>query len=460
MLRRALFAGGLLLAASTPAFAHSAARGFVLLLPTGYVIVGGALAVLATFVMVSLLPDRLFRSWASWRVALWRVPAGLARACSLLAFAILAALLWIGFAGPSDPLENLLPLTVWTLWWVVIVLLHPLAGNLWAAINPFSGVAGLLQSGKVRNCRHLDRWAYFPAFAIFAGFAWFQLVDPAPEDPGRLARVVLVYAVLTIAAMMLAGARNWLAKGDPFAIFLRQLGAAAPLEWGERLHLRMPGAGLLSLPALPLAGTAFVLLTLTSISFDGFASTFAWASLNGVNPLDYPGRTAMMTVNSLGFAGSFAVMAFVYVASIAGGWVWAGRPGSLANLLGRQVYSLIPISIVFHFAHFLSDALVNLQHAAVALNDPLGNGANLLGLGHYHVTASFQNTASGALAFFTVQTAAVITGHILGVAVAHAIAIEQGTSRASVLRLEAPLAAFMVAFTAFGLWLLATPTIG
>ena len=40
------------LTSSTPVLAHSSARGFVLLLPTNYVILGGAFAVLATFVAV------------------------------------------------------------------------------------------------------------------------------------------------------------------------------------------------------------------------------------------------------------------------------------------------------------------------------------------------------------------------------------------------------------------------
>ena len=46
----------LLAVSASPALAHSAARGFVLLLPVGYVIAGGAVAVLASFIVVSLLP--------------------------------------------------------------------------------------------------------------------------------------------------------------------------------------------------------------------------------------------------------------------------------------------------------------------------------------------------------------------------------------------------------------------
>ena len=76
-----------------------------------------------------------------------------------------------------------------------------------------------------------------------------------------------------------------------------------------------------------------------------------------------------------------------------------------------------------------------------------------------HVTASFQNTASGALALFSAQTGAIVLGHVVGVAVAHAMLADAGLPKAQLLKLELPLALGMVAYTGFGLWLLATPAI-
>jgi hypothetical protein len=99
---------------------------------------------------------------------------------------------------------------------------------------------------------------------------------------------------------------------------------------------------------------------------------------------------------------------------------------------------------------------VNLQYLAVELNDPFHRGADLLGLRDMHVTASFLNTSGGTLAIFTAQTAAIVIGHVVGVAVAHAML--EGTGR-NILKLEAPLAISMVFYTAFGLWLLAAPSI-
>lgn len=451
----------LMFAGVDPAFAHSSARGFVLLLPAHYVIVGGAFAVLAAFVAVSVVPQRYFHAISNNAPEFSARLGRAGQAVSLLSAIILGILIYLGFNGPRDPVENLLPLTVWTLWWVVIVLLHPVFGNLWSVLNPFAGFQALLgrPSGGVRQPfrSYPPALSYWPAVAIFAAFAWFQLVYPAPEDPAKLAVIVSIYVAVTLGAIILFGPQAWLARGDPFAVFLAQLGASAPLGAGGRL--RLPGLGLVQLPALPIGGVLFVLLTLSSISFDGFANTFLWLSAIGINPLDYPGRTALIGANTLGLAASFVALASAFILCVGLGWRWSGRPMELRLLFGRMVFSLIPISISYHFAHYVSGTLINLQYLALALNDPAGNGANLLGLAHYHVTASFQNTASGTLAIFTAQTAAVILGHIAAVAVAHAIAAQFHLPGTAMLKLEAPLAALMTIYTGFGLWLLATPSI-
>lgn len=442
-----------LLLSAGPALAHASGRGFVMLLPTDYVIWGGALAVLVSFLAVSLLPSRGPHMAAKDTAE----EGGLSQLIvSLASAAVIGFILWAGLKGPNDPAENILPLAVWTLWWVVIVMLHPLFGNLWAGLNPFTGLHAVLRGGRPSPLTYPAALGFWPAVLIFLAFAWFQLVYPKPEDRDVLALAMGLYLGATFLMVLLFGPAQWLGKADPFAVFLRQLGAVAPFSRGG---LRWPGAGLLALPALPVSGVLFVLLTLSTITFDGFANTFTWLSFAGINPLDYPGRTAMMGANTLGLLAAFAVLALGFYVSIALGWRWAGRPGRFGALAGRLVYSLIPISIAYHFAHYLGDVLVNLQYFALVLNDPLQSGADLLGLGHMHVTASFQNTASGALMLFSAQTGAIVLGHVVGVAVAHAMLADAELPKARLLKLELPLALCMVAYTGFGLWLLAAPAI-
>lgn len=419
-----------LLASVTVANAHSAERGFVLLLPTGNIIAAGTIAVAVSFTVLLFVKDSWFKGMFACEVALGRLPLPPSRVINFVAALLFVALIWNGMNGTRDPLENLLTLTVWVLWWVVIVLLHPVIGNLWAWLNPF---------GWVRAQPRFTFPAYVPAFVIFAGFAWFQLVSPSPEDPAVLAKAVAAYLVIGFAGVLLFGTEAWLTKGDPFAIFMRLLAAAAPFHRRDdgTLCLRLPGGGLARLAPLPVAGVLFVLLTLASVSFDGFANTFIWLSLGGINPLDYPGRTAAIGHNTLGLAGAFLLLTILYSLACRLSW----------HLAGRFVYSLIPISIAFHFAHYLTDLLVNGQYLLVAL-----------GLQETHPTASFLNTASGAFTIYSVQTISIVAGHVVGVAIGHLIAIDLAPGNS--LRHEWPLAVLMVAYTAFGLWTLSAPAIG
>jgi hypothetical protein len=452
------------------ALAHGAERGFVLLLPTGYVVLGGALAVAVSFAIVALVPDRVFERLFACKLRLGAVPRISPVPASLISAVFLCSLIAAGFMGTRDPLANPLPLTIWTVWWAGVVLLHAILGHAWAWLNPFAGPYALLDrlSGGRLAAHRLSfspACDYLPALPVFLAFAWFQLVAPAPDDPARLATTVSIYALLTLIAVCLFGPDMWLTKADPFAVFLRLVAAQAPIQFRSSRHsprktgiyLRVPGAGLADFPALPLPGALFVLLTLSSVSFDGLSNTFWWLSLAGINPLDFPGRTAVIGLNTLGLIGAFIALTLLFTAAVIAGWMLAGKPGEFVPLFGRLVLSLIPISIAFHFAHYLTDLLVNGQYAALVLNDPLERGWNLIGLREFQVTTSFLNTASGSLKIFSIQTAAIVIGHITSVAVAHNLLLDRRTRQT--LALEAPLAILMVSYTAFGLWLLSAPSI-
>jgi len=128
----------------TPAEAHGAERGFVLLLPTGYYLFGGAAAVAASFLLLCFVPPRIVDRLARARWPLGTMPAISPAPTSLAAFLLLCLLIAAGLFGSRDPLANPLPLMIWTVWWVAITLLHAVFGNLWALINPWIGAYTLL----------------------------------------------------------------------------------------------------------------------------------------------------------------------------------------------------------------------------------------------------------------------------------------------------------------------------
>ncbi|MER8612946.1 hypothetical protein [Mesorhizobium sp. M0435] len=448
----------------TPAFAHASDRGHVLLLPTGYYVAGGALAVAASFLVLALLrPDSLDRFWRK-RLPLFTFGDGARTAVSLISFAGFAILTAAGLFGSRDPLSNPLPLTVWTLLWVGLALLQGLSGDLWSWLNPWYGPCRVVSRLSDRTePRRLPQWlGYWPAFVLFFAFAWFELIDPAPDDPGRLTWAAGVYWLLSFAAMQVFGYRGWTRSGEFLTVFFSMVARFAIVERNEdgRLKLCWPGAKLLEDAPLPLSGVAFLLLALSSVSFDGLSKTFFWLGRFGINPLEFPGRTALIGIGSFGLVLTLVVLAAVFALAVFLGQHLAGSKHSLAHAAGLLVWSIVPIALAYHFAHYLTALLVDGQYAIAALSDPFALGWNLFGTAELPIEAGVVAGAGSAWWLWNLQAGVIIAGHMLAVLVAHGLAWRLHPIPARAALSQFPLTLLMIAYTVFGLWLLATPTAG
>ncbi len=461
---------GLWLCMRATAFAHASERGVVMLLPTHYYLVGGTLAVAISFVVLGLVPSRPIRRVFARRSREFAIPAVVPLVLSWFSFFTLAFLIYTGFEGSRDPLANLLPLTIWTVWWVGLTLLHGVLGDLWAAINPWIGpywlVMWLLSRARpsqvTRGLLPLPMSVgYGLAIVGFAAFAWFELMSLAPDDPDGLATAVAVYWVYTFIGMIVFGQEDWCGRAECFSVFFRFLSRLAVLQPGKRgLAFSVPGAGVLNHPALPVSGVLFLLLTLASVSFDGLNKTFWWLGLNGINPLEFPGRSAVTWINTVGLAATFIVLSAAYAVAVRMGWWLAGRKGPFADHFGGFVLAIIPISLAFHFAHYLAVLLINGQYVLVTASDPLSQAYDLLGFADYQVTGSWLTDHHTVALIWKLQAGVIVLGHILAVVFSHALALKRyGRTRRAVIS-QVPLTVVMVAYTLFGLWLLATPVAG
>ncbi len=454
------------LVATTPAFAHASDRGHVMLLPTGYYVVAGACAVALSFLLLAFAEPRRIDRLARARRRILTLPFEGRLLSSLLSFGLLAALVAAGFWGSRDPLSNPLPLFVWTIFWVGLVLVQGLVGNAWHWLDPWYApwrlVTMMLKAGRggiVALPSRVDLW---PAFFGLSCFAWFELIDAAPDDPARLAAVVAVYWAATFALMLVFGFERWSRSGEFLTVFMGMVsknGVLARSSGGSSIDLRLnlPGARLAEQDPLTVAGTAFLLLALASVSFDGFMRTFSWLALVGINPLEFPGRSAVMVENTVGLLSAFIVLAGAFHLAVAAGERMAGS-GNTALAAGALVWSIMPISLAFHFSHYLTSFVVNGQYAMAAASDPFATGRDLFGTSGYQVSAGSVLGAESAWIIWNVQAIAIILGHVLAVASAHLIAWRRhGSARAATLS-QIPVAILMVTYTVFGLWLLSTPT--
>jgi len=441
------------------ALAHASDRGHVLLLPTGHYLFGGACAVAASFLAMVVLPPGFARWFSSVGARLPSIPEGFRIWSSLASFLFVAALVAAGLFGSRDPLSNPLPLMVWTVLWVGLTLVQGLVGDVWRWINPWYGPVQLVRRWLPAPRRLPEAEGCWPAILLFAGFAWFELVDVAPDDPARLAVAVGAYWLVTFLAMLVCGFDCWSRCGEFLTLFFGFVSRLAPIgrDRSGEPRLRLPGAGLATAEPLTASATLFLLFALASVSFDGFSKTFLWLDLIGINPLEFPGRTAVLAANSVGLGLAFAVLTGLFLLCVELGRRLTGE-GAFLRSAGLLVWSLVPISLAFHFAHYLVVLLVNGQYALVALSDPFSLGWNLFGTAHMQVSAGIAMGSGAAWTIWNLQASAIILGHVLAVVVAHMLAgrLHDDPGKASLA--ELPLTVLMVGYTVFGLWLLSTPT--
>lgn len=452
MTRRSLLLAAFALAPDA-ALAHAAEQGFVLLLPTGVYTAAGAAVVALTVALMIALPERAaHRLFAPRRFAApdWRLARVVASLCGLALFAWLVR---VGLTGPRDPLANLLPLAFWTLFWAALVTLAGGAGDIWRWINPWHGLHRLIGAPKP-PLNLPESWGMWPAFAVFMAFSAFLLADIAPDDPARLARFLGAYWFATMAAVILFG-EAWLKRGEAASALFACYGALSPLRLRPNGGAGAPGWRLTEWPASLSAGV-FTLALLGAGSFDGLNETFWWLAQIGVNPLEFPGRSAVVGETLTGLFSAVALLIAVFAGTVLAGLKLAGE-GAFAATFARLALSVMPIAFGYHVAHYLPSFLVNGQYAMIALNDPFGTGADLLGLQGAHVTTGFFNRLESVRLIWLTQAGAVVIGHVWAVVLAHRIALDLFSSPRRALMATLPLSLFMVAYTFLGLWLLAAP---
>ena len=218
---------------------HAFGGRYDLPLPLELYLIGAASAVVASFLVMALAFNAPKSRENAWRVAFGstalgkliqhRWTAAVAGAVSLFLFVLVLA---SGYFGRQDVLANFAPSFVWVIWWVGLVYVVALVGNIWPAFNPWSASFTLaerayprLQDGFRAYPGWLGKW---PAVFLFGMFAWLELVHEGAANPRTLANFVLAYSVVTWMGMAVFGRRAWLADGEAFTSAFGISGALCP----------------------------------------------------------------------------------------------------------------------------------------------------------------------------------------------------------------------------------------
>ncbi len=424
---------------------------------------GAAVVLVISFVGLAVLwPRPRFERPAERRVA--RVPAALDPICGALGVALFVFAVYAGFAGSQTETANLLPTLVYVVFWVGLVPLTVLFGDVFAALNPWRalgrGAAWLggkfSREGLPDPLPYPERLGRWPAAAGILAFAWVELVYANGSDPSTLAVLALAYAAVQLIGMSLYGVDAWTRNGDAFAVYFALFARLAPLRW-ERgvLHVRKPLAGVSTLDTVP--GTVALLCTMIgTTAFDGFSQGEAWGALapdltSLLTDVGFDPARALELAFTVGLVACVLAVAGLYRLGVSG-MRWAGETRGAADLARCFAHSLVPIALAYVVAHYFSLLAYNGQAVAYLVSDPLGDGSDLLGT----ATATIDYGWISATAIWYVQVAALVLGHVAGLILAHDRALVLFKDGRAATRSQYWMLAVMIAFTSLGLWLLSS----
>ncbi|MGB9395131.1 MAG: hypothetical protein WCB32_10130 [Pseudolabrys sp.] len=470
-------AASVVCALAAPASAHGFGQRYDLPLPLSLYLYGTAAVVVVTFVIVGLFVRHTAEARHRPRLDLLGHAAGkiIAHPGVILLLKLVATVLFVvtvtaGFIGDQNPYRNIAPTMVWIIVWVGVAYVSAFVGDLWALINPwrtiFDGAAWMYK--RVGNGRDFSyRLPYpaalgvWPAVVLLLAFSWIELVYPTPAVPTHIACFAAGYSVLTWTGMTLFGRETWMRHGELFSVVFGTFARFAPTEarTGPRpeLILRPFGAGLLDGRSASSSMTAFVLLLLSTVLYDGLLNTPEWTILENAIGAFFrsPGKFELIAVRSAGlvafwllFLGAYRLIAAMMSAA-------AGGSRSPREIAQHFAFTLIPIAIGYHLAHYLVFLLVQGQYIIPLISDPVGWGGNLFGTAGDRVDIAI---IGARFAWYTAVTA-VLVAHMISVYLAHMVAMRELAPRRATLRSQVPLTALMVVFTFISLSILAEPIV-
>lgn len=457
-----------------PASAHGFGQRYELPLPLSLYLFGAAVVVALSFVVFGLFVHRGSAPRASAQIDVLANPIGRMVARPAVVWALRLAVLGLflvtilaGLFGNSNPYRNIAPTLVWIIWWVGLAYVAAFAGDIWALVNPWRTVFDAAEwlHRRLRGTSELgwgrpypQKLGVWPACILLLAFCWTELVYPNAAVPADIAWLAITYSALTWAGMLVFGRDIWLKNGEVFSLVFGTFARFAPTEAKDgRLLLRQPGAGLLDDRPVPTSMMAFVLLLLATVLYDGLIGTGEWAELESALRSRLPGadETSGMVIRTVGLVAFWGLFLGAYLGICAVmSWVASGRPAPL-EIARNFALTLVPIAIGYHVAHYLVFLLVQGQYIIPLLSDPLGTGWNLFGTAGYRVDIAI---AGARLAWYA-AVAAIVTGHVMAVYLAHVRALGVFEPHRLALTTQVPLTALMVLYTFIGLSITAEPIV-
>jgi hypothetical protein len=384
--------------------------------------------------------------------------------CGVIGVGLFVLVLYAGFRGIEDPTQNFAIIFVFYTFWLGLVLLSVLFGDVFRAFNPWRAIGRVISGGfrlvagesAPTPFTYPDALGRWPAVIGVLLFVWLELIagGGAAPTPHKVAVATVIYSAITFACMGLFGVEEWIRRGESFSGYFGMFSQLGPFEARDgQVGRRKFLTGAPQWAVVP-GAAALVLTSIAVTSFDGaqegvLSGAIRW-TFERSSDIGFSLPDAFRISNTIWLVITVAVVSGLYWLGVAGMHTVRGSPR--VKELGRSfAHSLIPIALAYLVAHYFSAFLYQEQaQFTYILSDPLGHGSDLFGTAgggiNYGIVGS--NTV------WYVQVAALVTGHVVALTLAHdrALAVYDNVRHAS--RSQYFMLAVMVGFTCFGLFLL------
>jgi hypothetical protein len=372
--------------------------------------------------------------------------------------ALLGVVIAAGYVGPDTGADNLVPTFIMITFWVGLVFLSILFGDVFKAINPWRAIGRLTGAvvGRRAGARRpypewLGRW---PAAAGLLMFTWIELVGEWADIPRTLTTAIVGYTVVTLIAQAVWGVETWTRRGEAFSVYYNLLSRISPFETRDGVvGLRPPLCGLPKL-ATPPGTVAIVMVMIGTVTFDGLSQGALW---NTIEPALQDVFTALGAAEDAGLklASTVGLVGGVLVVA---GFYWLGMQGArsvggnldAAHLRRVFVHTLVPIAAVYVAAHYVSYLVHEGQAIQYLASDPFGQGWDIFG----RASAAVNYAVLSQQALYWIWLGVVVIGHVAALILAHDRALSTYGQVAQAVRSQYWMLCIMIGFTMLALWLL------
>ena len=376
----------------------------------------------------------------------------------------LLAIVITGLFGSPKPELNPVEYLTWVYFWAGMVILSGFVGNLWYLLNPWAAIYdAITRFVPLRPIGKLPSVGIWSAVAAYFAFACLELTSGMSNRPWLVASLALVYALVTLAGMVLFGRDEWLEHCEGFTVLFNIVGRFGPVE-AERdetgpitmVYLRPWGVGLLRPSPAGWDRVIFVILMLSTLAFDGIIALRQWQDFTvALQPLWLPlGAFGFFFVRTLGLVLLTVTFLLVFITFMELVVFLGKRNVDVKATISAFALTLVPIALVYNAAHNYTYLVLQSQALIPLLDDPLAKGWHLLPA----LAGIKPNFAlAQASTVWYAQVVLIVIGHVIAVYLAHLRAGERFRTAQRALLSQYPMLLLMVMYTMTSLWILAQP---